>query len=188
MEEIKEKKDKEKKVGETASKGTSNSQNKKPRTQSRKPRRGLKSDKASRSEFDRKVLEIRRVTRVVAGGRRFSFSATVLAGNRNGSIGLGIANGSDTAIAVEKAYNQAKKHMIKIPLTENRSIAYEVEAKYSASRVALRPAEGFVAGGAVRSVAELIGIKNVNAKILSRSKSQINNARATIKALSQLRK
>ena len=157
------------------------------RNPTKRPRRRSKFGKNKvRQEFDKRVLQIRRVARVVAGGRRFSFSATVLAGNRNGMVGIGIANGSDTAIAVEKAYNQAKKHMVKIPLTDDHSIAHDIQAKYSASVVALRPSSGVVAGGAVRSVVELVGIKNINTKILSRSKCHINNAKATIKALEQL--
>ena len=140
----------------------------------------------AKSEFDKRIISIRRVSRVVAGGRRFSFSATIVIGNKKGKVGIGVGAGLDTATAIEKAGNNAQKHLVVIPLTENSSIAHDVDAKYCASQVALRPAQGLVAGGAVRTVAELAGIKNINTKILSRSKSAINNARATIKALSNL--
>lgn len=158
-------------------------------SQSRRTRRFARTrgGAGGKRDFDKKVLEIRRVTRVVAGGRRFSFSATVVVGDKNGKIGLGVGKGNDTAIAIDKATNQAKKNMVTIVLTKDKSIAYDISAKYCASRVELRPSSGIVAGGAVRTVADLVGIRNINAKILSRSKNHINNARAAILALQQLK-
>ncbi|MDI9325285.1 MAG: 30S ribosomal protein S5 [Alphaproteobacteria bacterium] len=146
-------------------------------------RRSHRSQPRQRSEFDRKVLSARRVTRVVAGGRRMSLAVAVAVGDKQGRVGIGTGKGLDMASATEKALTQAKKNMIRIPLTKNGSIPHDVSAKYCASSVILRPSQSFVAGGAVRVVASLAGIKGINAKILSRSKNAINNAQATIKAL-----
>jgi small subunit ribosomal protein S5 len=132
---------------------------------------------------------MRRVTRVVAGGRRFSFSVTLVAGNRKGQVGVGMGKANDTALAIEKAFRDAKKHMITIPMTPNKSIPHDVRAKYASGTVEIRPSKGrgLVAGGAIRSVLEFGGVTDVTAKILSRSKNAINNGRATIKALQTLR-
>ncbi len=140
-------------------------------------------------EFDNKLIQIRRVTRVVAGGRRFAFSVALVAGNRKGSVGVGIGKAADTAAAIEKATKNAKKNMIKVLLSPEMMIPHEVEAKESSATVMIMPAagRGMVAGSSVRNVLELAGIKNVRAKILSGSKNKLNNARATIKALKQLR-
>jgi small subunit ribosomal protein S5 len=135
------------------------------------------------------MLDIRRVTRVVAGGRRFSFSVTIVIGNGKGQVGVGIGKAGDTALAIEKATRNAKKHLITVPLTADLSIPHEVSAKYDASEVMLipTPGKGFKAGSATRAVLEFAGVKHVSAKILSRSKNQLNNARATIEALKKLR-
>ena len=142
-----------------------------------------------RSEYDNKMLDIRRVTRVVAGGRRFSFSVTIVIGNGKGQVGVGIGKAGDTALAIEKATRNAKKHLITVPLTADLSIPHEVSAKYDASEVMLipTPGKGFKAGSATRAVLEFAGVKHVSAKILSRSKNQLNNARATIEALKKLK-
>jgi small subunit ribosomal protein S5 len=141
-----------------------------------------------RSEFENKILGIRRVTRVVAGGRRFSFSVTMVIGNGAGQVGVGLGKASDTALAIEKATRDAKKHLMTVLLTEDLSIPHEVTAKCDAAVVILIPApgKGFRAGSAVRTVLELAGVKHVTAKILSRSKNPLNNARATIAALKKL--
>lgn len=140
-------------------------------------------------EFDNKLIQIRRVTRVVAGGRRFAFSVALVAGNRKGSVGVGIGKAADTAAAIEKATKNAKKNMIKVLLTSGMMIPHEVSAKESSATVMIMPAKGrgMVAGSSVRNVLELAGIKDVRAKILSGSKNKLNNARATIKALQLLR-
>ena len=100
-----------------------------------KTSRGRKneSDK-EKPEFEQKLLDIRRTARMVAGGRRFSFRALVIIGNKNGKVGVGMAKGADVTIAVEKAVNQAKKYLIEVPITENKSIAQMVEAKFGAAR------------------------------------------------------
>ena len=140
-------------------------------------------------EFEQKLLDIRRTARMVAGGRRFSFRALVVIGNKQGRVGVGIAKGADVTIAVSKAVDQAKKVLIDIPLNENKSIPKMVEAKYSAARVMLKPAEkgrGIIAGGAVRVICSLAGIENVVSKIIGRTTNKLNNARATIEALKKL--
>jgi small subunit ribosomal protein S5 len=138
-----------------------------------------------RPEFDSKIVSIRRVTRVVAGGRRFSFSVALVAGDKKGRVGVGIGKASDTALAIEKAMRDAKKRMIRVPLSKEMRIPHEVGSKYCASVVALIPApgRGIAAGSSVRTVLEMAGIRDVTGKILSRSKNQLNNARATVQAL-----
>ncbi|HET8574957.1 MAG TPA: 30S ribosomal protein S5 [Candidatus Paceibacterota bacterium] len=150
--------------------------------------RGRRNAEKFKPEFDQKILDIRRVTRVMAGGRRFSFSVTLAAGDRKGRVGVGLGKGADTAIAIEKAFNNAKKNMLKLSLQKNMSIPHEVEAKYCSSRLVIMPApgKGLVAGSAVRSVLDLGGVHDVSAKILSRSKNSLNNARAAVLALSRL--
>lgn len=143
----------------------------------------------ARPEFDNKMIQIRRVTRVVAGGRRFAFSVALVAGNRKGSVGVGVGKAGDTALAIDKAMKNAKKNMIKVRLNKEMMIPHEVTAKASSGTVMIMPARGrgLVAGSSVRNVLDLAGIKNVRAKVLSGSKNKLNIARAAVKALSQLR-
>lgn len=143
-----------------------------------------------KSEFDQTVLDVRRTARVVAGGRRFSFRATVIIGNRNGKVGMGMGKGPDVSVAVEKGAYQAKKDVTVVPLTKTKTIPHEVAAKWSAARVLLKPARegrGLVAGGPVRTIADLAGIKNLTSKILGRTSNKLNNARATMEALKKLK-
>lgn len=140
-------------------------------------------------EFDQKVLDIARVARVVAGGRRFNFRATVVVGDHKGRVGLGIGKGRDVSIAINKAMHKAKKNVIKVPMTKKGTIPYEVIGKQTSSKVLLLPGKagrGIVAGGAVRAVCELAGYKDITAKIMSRSTNKLNNATATIKALQSI--
>ncbi len=141
-----------------------------------------------KSEYDSKILTIRRVTRVVAGGKRFNFSVALVSGNRKGVVGVGLGKAIDTSLAIDKATRNAKKHMIKVPLGKTQSIAHRVEAKYGSALVMLQPApgRGLVAGSAVRTVIELAGIKDITGKIFSGSKNKLNIARATIVALSRV--
>ncbi|KKS26879.1 MAG: 30S ribosomal protein S5, partial [Parcubacteria group bacterium GW2011_GWC1_42_11] len=121
-------------------------------------------------EFDNKLIQIRRVTRVVAGGRRFAFSVALVAGNRKGSVGVGIGKAGDVQAATEKAIRDAKRHMIVVPLTKLGSIRHDVQAKESSAVVMIKPAagRGLVAGAAARTVLEHAGVKDVTAKFLSR--------------------
>lgn len=143
----------------------------------------------AKSEYDQKMINIRRVARVVAGGRRFSFSVALIIGNKKGKVGVGLGKAGDTTLAIDKAVRDAKKHMITVSLTKDSSIAHEISAKYCAARVSFMPAHGrgLVAGSSVRPVLELAGITNVVAKIHSGSKNGLNNARAAIEALKTLK-
>ncbi len=142
-----------------------------------------------KSEFDQRILNIRRVVRVVTGGRRFSFSVAIIIGNHKGSVGVGTGKGLDTALAIDKALKNARKNVIKVNLVKGNSIAHEVGLKYSSARVVIRPAEGrgLIAGSAIRDIFELAGISDVSAKIVSPSKNKLNIARATIMALATLK-
>ena len=144
-----------------------------------------KNFRREKPEFDQKIVSLRRVTRVMAGGRRFSFSCAIVIGDKKGRVGFGLAKANDTAAAIDKAIRVAKKDMITLKLTENNSIPHDVHAKYKASEVLLRPVsgKGLAAGGGVRTVLELAGVDEVGGKLLSRSKNNINNARVTIEAL-----
>ncbi|MBM2818104.1 MAG: rpsE [Parcubacteria group bacterium] len=144
----------------------------------------------AKPEFDQKILNIRRVARVVSGGRRFSFSVAIITGNRKGSVGVGLGKAGDTALAIDKAVRNAKKNMINVNLTKSMSIPHEVDSKYSSARIIIRPApkRGIIAGSAARSVIELAGIKDVSAKIMSVSKNSLNIARAAIAALKKVSK
>lgn len=137
-------------------------------------------------EFDQKILSIRRVTRVVAGGRRFSFAVSIAIGDKKGAIGVGTGKSTDTSLAINKAVKTAKKNMIRIKLTKDGSIAHDVKAKYASSRIWLMPnkGRGIVAGSAIRDMLVLGGIHNVTSKVLSGSKNKLNIGRATINALS----
>lgn len=139
-------------------------------------------------EYDQKIVDIRRVTRVVSGGRRFSFSVVIALGNRKGKVGVGIGKAGDTSLAINKAINDAKKRMITVPISKAESIKRDTEAKYGSSRVVMKsaPGKGLVAGSAVRTILDLAGIKNANAKILSRSKNKFNIAKAAIEALKKI--
>jgi len=142
------------------------------------------------SEFEQKIIDISRVARVVAGGRRFSFRVTVVIGNKKGQVGVGMGKATDTALAIDKAVRIAKKNRIKISLTKNNSIPHEIEAKFTQARISIRPARkgrGLVAGSSLRTVLYLGGVNDVVAKIFSRSKNKLNIAMATIKALKELK-
>ncbi len=154
---------------------------------SKNPRKAFAGGRGERvkPEFDQKILNIRRVTRVTKGGKRMSFSVALVAGNKKGSIGVGTGKAGDTAVAIDKAFRSAKKNMINLSLTKTMSIPHDVCAKYCSGKVLLMPApsRGISAGSAVRSILDLAGIKDVSAKILSSSKNKLNIARATLDAL-----
>lgn len=139
-----------------------------------------------RPEFEQKILSIRRVVRVVSGGRRLSFAVTMIIGDKKGSIGVGTGKSIDTALAIQKALRSAKKNMVKLKLTKELSIPYNVDAKYATSKITMMPnkGRGIVAGSAARDIFKIGGLKNVTAKFHSGSKNKLNNARATILALS----
>jgi small subunit ribosomal protein S5 len=136
-------------------------------------------------EFDSKLLDLARVTRVRAGGRTFRFRATIALGNRNGKVGIGVSKGRDVSQAIDKATAKAKKNLIDVAIKEE-TIPFDIELKYQSARIILRPQKrgrGIIAGGVIRTICELAGIKNITAKLLSKTNNKINIARATIKAL-----
>lgn len=158
----------------------------------RRPRRGGPREQKERvkPEFDTKIISIRRVTRVASGGRRFSFSVALVAGDRKGRVGVGLGKAGDTSLAIDKATRDAKKNMIRVAHTSDMSIPHQVESKYSSARIEIMPAKGrgVVAGSAVRNVIELAGLKDIVAKIRSGSKNKLNIARGAVHALSTITK
>jgi small subunit ribosomal protein S5 len=154
----------------------------------RRGRGGARGARRERPEYDQKMLNLARVTRVVKGGRRFRFRATLVIGNRKGKVGVGVAKGSDVSDAIQKAFQAAKKNMVLVTLTGS-TIAHDVTAKYGSARVLLKPASagrGLIAGGAVRAVMDLLGAKDIVAKSLG-SSNNLNVAQATVLALQKLK-
>lgn len=140
-------------------------------------------------EFDQKIIDIARVTRVMAGGKRMRFRACVVIGDRKGKIGSAVAKGADVTMAVNKAVNKAKKNFVNVPIVDE-TIPHNVEVKFKAAKILLKPApkgSGIIAGGAVRIVLDLAGVSNIVAKILGTS-NKLNNVQATIKALKMLKR
>ncbi len=143
-----------------------------------------------KSEYESKVLDIARVTRVTSGGKRFSFRTTMVIGDGKGKVGVGVAQGADVQQSMQKATNQARKHLIVVPIKAG-TIPHEVIFKYNSATVVMKPAKvgsGVRAGGPVRVVAKLAGIENVTAKLVCRTHNKINIARATIEALASFKK
>jgi len=152
-------------------------------------RAGIGRDR-QRDEFQTKLLDLARVVRVTGGGKRLRFRAVVVAGDKKGKVGIGVDKGRDVSQAVEKASRMAKKNLVSVVVVDG-TIPHEVEAKFGPARILLKPqmkGRGLVAGGAVRTICELAGIKNISSKILSGSKNKLNNARATMEALKKLKR
>jgi small subunit ribosomal protein S5 len=149
--------------------------------------RGPRRDRVE-DEFDQRVVELARVTRVMAGGKRMRFRALIVVGNKKGKVGVGLAKGADVSLAVEKAATKARKSLIQVPL-KGDTLPHEITVKYKSAKVILRPAPtgtGIIAGGPVRVVLEMAGVPNVVSKILG-SPNKINNVRAVIKAFGQFK-
>ena len=142
-----------------------------------------------RGEFEQMTIDARRVARVMAGGRRFNFSLVIIIGDKKGRVGVGLGKGVDTALAIDKAVRDAKKHLFTIPRTASGSVPHQVRAKYASSIVEILPSKGrgLVAGSAVRTVLDLAGVTDVVTKIHTRSKNKLTIARATVAALKKLR-
>lgn len=150
---------------------------------------GRGRDNGMPEEFEQKMIDIARVTRVMAGGKRMRFRACVAIGNKKGRVAIGLAKGADVTGAVTKAVNKAKKDFIDIPII-NETIPHEVYQKVGAAKILFKPAKkgrGIIAGGAVRILLELSGIKNITCKILGTG-NKVNNVKCTIEALKNLKK
>jgi len=152
-------------------------------------RRGGPREERERDGFNESVLDLRRVTRVVAGGKRFRFRATIVIGDGKGTVGVGVAKGADVQQSIQKAKAAAKRSLVTFKIV-NGTITHEVTAKFSAAKVLLRPAKeghGLMAGGAVRAVMLLSGVKDVTGKCLGGTKNKLTNAMATIEALKKFK-
>jgi len=159
---------------------------KKPQRKSR--RRKIETVEPVESEWKEQVVQIRRVTKVVKGGKKLSFRAIVVVGNKKGQVGMGVAKAAEVIIAIQKAVADARKNLVTVPIF-NTTIPHEIQGKSGAGSVKLRPASkgtGVIAGGAVRAILELSGIENILSKSLG-SKSPLNAANATLNALKSLR-
>lgn len=153
----------------------------------RGPKRNSDREKP-KEEFEQRILDVARVTRVMAGGKRMNFRTCVAIGDRAGRIAVGVGKGADVTMAVNKAVNRAKKNMVNVPMI-NETIPHEVLGHTGASRIIFKPAKkgkGIIAGGVARAILELAGVNNVTSKNLG-GNNKLNNARCTIKALSSLR-
>ncbi len=147
--------------------------------------KGKMHPKKERPEFDQHIVDLARVTRVTEGGKHMSFRACVVIGDRNGRVGFGVDKGPDVQIAVDKAVNQAKKSIIRIPQV-NDSIPHRVQAKYKAAQIMLKPAprgSGIIAGSAIRVILEMAGVANASSKMLGKTSNKIANVKAVFKAL-----
>ena len=140
-------------------------------------------------EFDTKLLDLARVSHTRAGGKKLRFRAVVITGDKKGKVAMATASGLDVAKAIEKATRLSKKNLIEVPIV-NGTIPYEVLAKFSSAKVLLKPqrkGRGLVAGGTVRAICVLAGIKDISSKVLGSTANKLNNAKATIKALKSLK-
>ncbi|HCP08398.1 MAG TPA: 30S ribosomal protein S5 [Candidatus Moranbacteria bacterium] len=143
--------------------------------------------KREKPEYDQKLLDLARVTRVVKGGRRFRFRATLVIGNRKGKVGVGVGKGTDVSDAIRKAFDDAKKSMITVPMHKN-TIPHELVFKSGSAKIILKPAapgRGVIAGGAIRAVVDLAGIKDIVSKSLGTS-NKLNVARAAVAAFASM--
>ncbi len=139
--------------------------------------------------FDSKVLEVARVTRVTGGGKKMSFRAILVLGDKKGRVALAVAKGKDVAQAVDKATRLAKRAMITVPIVDG-TIPHQVEAKYGPAKILLKPqtkGKGLVAGGSARTIFKLCGIRNITAKMIGVTKNNLNNAMVAIEALKKLK-
>jgi small subunit ribosomal protein S5 len=139
-------------------------------------------------EWSERVVSIQRVTKVVKGGKKMSFRAVVVVGNEKGKVGVGVGKAGEVIVAVRKAVTDGKKNVINVPLTNSNSIPHLTNGRFGAAKLVLRPSapgSGVIAGGSIRTVLELAGVKNILSKQLG-SNNLLNNARATINGLSTL--
>lgn len=161
---------------------------KQERAKSEKPRRSMKKKPTVESDFEERVVAVNRVAKVVKGGRRFSFSALMVVGDKKGSVGHGLGKAKEVPEAIRKATQAAMKNMIKVPV-DNGTIPHEILGEFDAGKILFKPAAdgtGVKAAGACRSILELAGIRNVLTKSL-RGNNPHNIVKATFEGLSKLR-
>ena len=147
-------------------------------------------EEARQQDNEQRIAQIDRVARVTAGGRRFGFRALVIVGDKKGKVGMGVGKANDVTDAVNKAAKFASKRMIALPLRKG-TIPFEITARFKMTRILLKPVQkgrGIIAGGVVQDICEAAGVENINAKVLSASKSKINNARAVLRAFQKIEK
>ena len=150
--------------------------------------KGYKS-REPKIEWSERVVSIQRVTKVVKGGKKLSFRAVLVVGNEKGKVGVGVGKAGDVITAVRKGVTDAKKNVVAVPLTSSDSIPHIINGTFGAAKVILRPSapgSGVIAGGSIRTVLEIAGVKNILSKQLG-SKNLLNNARATVNGLKALR-
>ena len=175
--------------GKGMSKDITDNKNKTNKSLYRKRKKNNLNKNEVKDDFNQRILDLARVTRVMGGGKRMSFRACVAVGDYKGKVGIGMGKGADVTIAVQKAVNIAKKNIVCIPLV-NETIPHEVYNKFGASKILFKPAKkgrGVIAGGVVRVILELGGVKNITSKILG-TNNKVNNSKCTIEALKLLRK
>ena len=149
----------------------------------------LTRNRTNKVEWSERVVAVQRVTKVVKGGKKLSFRAVIVVGNQQGQVGVGVGKAADVSTAVRKAVTDGKKNIITVPLTTSNSIPHKINGRFGAAKLILvpsAPGSGVIAGGAVRIVLELAGVQNILSKQLG-SNNLLNNARATIAGLSNLR-
>ncbi len=149
--------------------------------------RGRKNEERAPREFEQKILDLARVTRVTAGGKRMSFRCALIIGDKKGRVGLGVAKGADVQIAIEKAYKQAKKDVLVVPIVD-QTLPHPITVKLGSAMIILKPAPsgtGLKSGGAMRMVLEFAGVPNAVSKIIN-SSNKINIAQATLEAIRRL--
>jgi small subunit ribosomal protein S5 len=153
-------------------------------------KRGDRRGPPEKKEFDQFILDIARVTRVTKGGKHMSFRICVILGDHHGRVGFGVAKGKDVQLGVEKAVNQANKHIIRVPIVKD-TIPHAVMIKFKAASILIKPAPrgaGIIAGGAARAVFELAGIPNISSKLLGTTKNKIAIVKATFEALESFKR
>lgn len=152
-------------------------------------RRRRRRPEGKKDEFDSKLLDLARVSHTREGGKKLRFRAVMIVGDKKGRVGVGVASGLDVAKAIEKSTRLAKKNLIEVPIIKD-TIPHQVEAKFGAAKVLLKPqrkGRGLVAGGTIRVICVLAGIKNISSKILGATNNKLNNARAVMEALKDLK-
>lgn len=146
-------------------------------------------ERFAKDNMEEKVVQIRRVTKVVKGGKQLSFRAIVIVGDKQGRVGVGVGKAKEVITAVQKSAADARRHVVTVPMTKHKTFPHRAEAKYGAAKVMLRPAAlgtGVIAGGSVRTMLELAGVVNGMGKELG-SKNPLNNARAVVEAVTSMK-